>query len=71
MGLRVIIFEVKDVYERYLLRTNLANYGGDDIKIGGYKYTTNGSTVPSVTIDSYYNGDLSYGYPWKITVTLK
>ena len=46
-------------------------YGGDDIKIGGYKYTTNGSTVPSVTIDSYYDGDLSYGYPWKITVTLK
>ena len=44
-------------------------YGGDEIKIG--KYTTNGSTVSSVTIDGYYDGDLSYGYPWKMTITWK
>ena len=30
MGLRVTIFVVKDVYERYLLRTNLANSRPED-----------------------------------------
>lgn len=48
-------------------------YDQNGTKIGerSYKYTTSGSTVTSATIDGYYNGDLSYGYPWKMTVTWK
>lgn len=48
-------------------------YDENGTKIGerSYRYTTSGSTVTSVTIDGYYNGDLSYGYPWKMTITWK
>lgn len=48
-------------------------YDENGTKIGerSYKYTTSGSTVSSVTIDGYYDGDLSYGYPWKMTITWK
>lgn len=48
-------------------------YDENGTKIGerSYKYTTSGSTVTSATIDGYYDGDLSYGYPWKMTITWK
>lgn len=45
-------------------------YDKNGAKIGerSYKYATSGGNVTSVTIDGYYNGNLSYGYPWKMNV---
>lgn len=71
------------VYERAIFYTGYCGALSDNLpssatfydkigtKIGerNYKYTTSGSTVTSITIDGYYNGDLSYGYPWKMNVT--